>query len=383
MWQFGSFSARLLFLLFVLPFLPSGELARYLFITSIAVLCGRILLLGLDSELPLVVRGEVCRARSFFPVIMIGWSSLILIALVGAGYKNGNWFLYASLLGLASAIGLYLGGVIRTISPAGFEKLQNLPWIIFGIATLSGRYSTAENLTVLRVVCLVAAQVLIVLMLRVYGKFSVSGMLRLFMQLQRSIGKGWSKLISNLTLIGIMRGFILWPAILPVAPVMDDMAFAVACGEALWQLGMVFAHRRYVHYSLDPGLSSLQGSGAVSSSVVMVIAFICVTLATIGLANVFSVFPKAQSSWLVSQAAIFYPMLCGYCVLRFLLWSIRRYEWLIISIQVGIIILQGIFIFFMDPIYWMSASAIAALLGFMVLAIVAVHVTKNRNNAGA
>jgi hypothetical protein len=127
----------------------------------------------------------------------------------------------------------------------------------------------------------------------------------------------------------------------------------------------------------------LQGSGAVSSSVVMVIAFICVTLATIGLANVFSVFPKAQSSWLVSQAAIFYPMLCGYCVLRFLLWSIRRYEWLIISIQVGIIILQGIFIFFMDPIYWMSASAIAALLGFMVLAIVAVHVTKNRNNAGA
>ncbi|MBT77585.1 MAG: hypothetical protein CL798_05295, partial [Chromatiales bacterium] len=81
MWQLGSFSARLLFLLFVLPFLPSGELARYLFITSVAVLCGRVLLLGLDGELPLVVRGEIGRARAFFPLILVGWCLLSLIAL--------------------------------------------------------------------------------------------------------------------------------------------------------------------------------------------------------------------------------------------------------------------------------------------------------------
>ncbi len=381
MWQLGSFSARLLFLLFVLPFLPSGELARYLFITSVAVLCGRVLLLGLDGELPLVVRGEIGRARAFFPLILVGWCLLSLIALTGTGFEYGRWFLFAGLLGLASAIGLYLGGIIRTISPADFERLQNVPWIIFGVATLSGKFTSAADLTVLRVVCLVAAQVFIVFKLRVYGLLSVTGMLQLFMQLRGSLGKGWDKLISNLTLVGIMRGFILWPAILPVAPVMDDLAFAVACGEALWQLGMVFAHRRYAHYSTGSDKNAEQGRGAVSSSVVLVIILVGASLVVIGLANAIAIFPKSQSVWLVSQAAVFYPMLCGYCVLRFLLWSIRKHEWLIIAVQVGIIILQGILVFFVDSVYWMSAAAIATFFGLIMLSILTIHATSDRNKA--
>ncbi len=375
LWQSASFASRLLVLILVLPFLPSGELASYVFATSIAVLVARLLLLGLDDELPLVVRADYSRAKQLFPIVLIFWMLLPLI--VGAGIFSGSWLPYAVLLGTTGATGLYVSGVVRTLSPADFERLQNLQWILFGLLAVTHLFSTAESLIVLRSACAVSTQLLIVFKQRLFSIPSWSSMSKLLAELWSSAQHSWYKLASNLSLVGAMRGYILWPAVLSSGPRLDTVAFAVACGEALWQMGMVFAHRRYARFSEVRDAVVSEGKSVIASAFVLVGALSLVVLSGIFGVEYLGWFPSAHSSRMVAEAALFYILLAGFCLLRFLLWSVRRFEWTVIGILVAIISVQGAIVYSLEPDYWFPGATVACLIALAMISGLVFHATRS------
>ncbi|MGI9258388.1 MAG: hypothetical protein ACR2QQ_06110 [Gammaproteobacteria bacterium] len=374
LWQTASFASRLLFLVLVMPFLPSGELASYVFATSIAVLVARLLLLGLDDELPLVVRADYARAKQLFPIVVFVWMLLPLI--VGAGVVSGSWLPYALLLGTTGATGLYLSGVVRTLSPADFERLQNLQWVLFGLLAVTQLFSTAESLIVLRSVCALSTQLLIVFKQRLFSLPSWQSMSKLLAELWDNAQHSWYKLASNLSLVGAMRGYILWPAALATGPRLDTVAFAVACGEALWQMGMVFAHRRYARFSELRDAVVGEGRSVIASAFVLVGAFSLVVLLGIWAVEYLGLFPSAHSSRMVAEAALFYIFLAGFCLLRFLLWSLRKFEWTVIGILIAIISVQGAIVYFFEPDKWFPIATVACMLALMVISGLVFHATR-------
>jgi hypothetical protein len=375
LWQAAAFASRLLFLILVMPFLPSGELASYVFATSIAVLIARLLLFGLDDELPLVVRADYARAKQLFPIVVFGWMLLPLI--VGAGIVSGGWFPYALMLGTTGATGLYLSGVVRTLSPADFERLQNLQWVLFGLLAVTQMFSTAESLIVLRSVCALSTQLLIVFKQRLFSIPSWQSMSKLLAELWSSAQHSWYKLASNLSLVGAMRGYVLWPAVLLSGPRLDTVAFAVACGEALWQMGMVFAHRRYARFSELRDAAVNEGRSVIASAFVLVGAFSLVVLTGIFGVESLGWFPAAHSSLMVAEAALFYIFLAGFCLLRFLLWSLRKFEWTVIGILIAIISVQGAIVYSFEPNQWFPAATVACSVALVMISGLVFYATRN------
>jgi len=273
--------------------------------------------------------------------------------------------------GLLVAHGLVLGGLIHSLSPAKFERLLYLPWLLFGVFAITQLFTDAGELVLLRSLTLLAAQIVILWQCGLIVSPRLIGFPALFRTIKRAFRNSWSKLASNVSMIAILRGFIIWPGLFFSLEDLDKIAFAVACGEALWQLGMVFGNREYARYAVE---------AVVPSEVVKTIAVLAGMLCgfawlAIWTATEIGIFPASQSPNLLVVAALFYAVLCGYSSLRFLLWSQRRFETGIFYLQTLIISGQVALVVLVDPPLWFGFAACLVLGALIVSTKWAVQTT--------
>ena len=73
--------SRLLFFVLVIPILLPGELAVYVYISSMALIMAIVAIVGLNDELPRVIGGDIRRARGYFRW-SIFLSALVMLLLV-------------------------------------------------------------------------------------------------------------------------------------------------------------------------------------------------------------------------------------------------------------------------------------------------------------
>ena len=233
-WKIAALGARGAFLLSVLPRLPEGELALYVFISASSLLGSRTMLLGLEDEVPLAVRGECERAAPLTLLVMLGWIGALCAGLLLAAYPIVP--LAVAMMSLSLASGLLVGGLARTISPAAFEQMMNLPWLLFAALALLPSIDSALELAVLMSACSILIQIVLTTRLQLLHLPSLESIGMVAGSLRASLTTSWVKLVSNLSILGAMRAFVLWPKVIVMLPLLDSIAFTIAWGEAFWQL---------------------------------------------------------------------------------------------------------------------------------------------------
>jgi len=345
----------------VLPFLPAGELTRYVLLTSVAVLAGRLVLVGLDVELPLLVRGRASEALRFLPLVRIAW---LVLPITGAVWALASISAAsAAFLAASTAATLLVGGLARTVSPGDFERLQTLPWVLFGIVAAGGWLEGADEFVMLRAGCQLVAQFAVVARLRARAGDSVAQEEPLAPTMIRAFRRSWLKLLSNLGMIGMLRGLVIWPSAFIPAATLDPVAFAVACGEALWQFGMVFGHRRYARFARElgsgrrPDPATVKWAAVVHFGILGAAAVGCVQIAASWPGLPFGLDPVA-ASW----AAVYYALLCSYGLMRFLAWALGGRDASVVVSQLALVVTLGSVVLTLPPSAWFPAAAAAAAL---------------------
>ena len=279
-----------------------------MFCTTIALLASRALLLGLDLELPLAIRGDEERAKVYAPGITIGWLATLFA---------GVWFLCARDLAAATALltcslvsNLFLGGTVRTLLPHSFERLINIPMLLFTAAAIVLQTETAVVLLCLRSIAALMVQVPIAVHHNVVVAPSVHRLHAIVSALREAIKSGWRKLISSLSMKSALRGFILWPKAAQSLALSDSIAFAVAVGDAVYQLGMVFANRRYALLSKQDSITANEIRATGGSGLVLSLIIIAAGIIAVYAANAFELIPALTTPMILNQAIIFYSLLC-------------------------------------------------------------------------
>ncbi|MBX3467218.1 MAG: hypothetical protein KF878_10020 [Planctomycetes bacterium] len=259
--RFVGLAARLGLLVAVLPGLAPGEVTRYLLLTTAATLLGRLLCLGLDDELPLVVRGDVATARSLHRVSLyplLGGVALGGAALAaGAGSSDALAVVCAALV-LAGT--LVLIGLLRTLSPALYEWVINAPPVLLlgGAACMPA--IDGQGLVLLGA----GAQALVAL-----GAGVAAGLLQRrpaapAVALRSRLSGGVHKLAASLLLIAQVRALGWLPSAVGDAAA-DALTYAVLVGEAGLQLANVAVQRHYGAYARgegSPRLAARRGATA-------------------------------------------------------------------------------------------------------------------------
>lgn len=250
-----SLAAKLGLLGWILPALPAGEVTRYLLLTTAATLVGRLAALGLEDELPLVVRGDQAAARGL--VWLSGWPLVVAALLGGAALVVGDGVAGAALVvgcgALAMTSTVLLLGLVRTLSPALAERLANVPPLLVLAAALVTPGLDAARLVLLwaaaQAVCGLGTALAAGLLARSDAPPSA-------LDLRTRLRAGAAKLASTLLLVLQMRALGWAPAALGRPPD-DALSLAVLVGEAGLQLGSVVALRHYADYARGEGTPAL------------------------------------------------------------------------------------------------------------------------------
>ena len=118
-WKLVSLAARAGFLFVVCPSLPDGELSRFMFFSTIALIAARLIAVGLQDELPLRVRGKREVAQGWVPL----YSGVALLALVAAlFYVLSSELIFAvACLSLGYCAHSLLAGLIRSVDVRCYE----------------------------------------------------------------------------------------------------------------------------------------------------------------------------------------------------------------------------------------------------------------------
>ena len=160
---------------------------------------------------------------------------------------------------------------------------------------------------------------------------------------------------------------------------------------------MRFAIENPAHYRLMYGKEALtrqdvpelreaavsEGRSVIASAFVLVASFSIVVVLGIWLVEQLGWFPSAHSSRMVAEAALFYILLAGFCLLRFLLWSLRMFEWTVIGILIAIILVEGVIVYSFEPDNWFSVATVACLLALVVISGLVFRATRNADQESA
>jgi len=355
-----AFAARAALLVAVLPNLVDGELAQYMFLTTVALLGSRVLLLGLDLELPLAIRGDTKKARDLSPGLLLGWL-LTLCAIVLFTIQQ-DVVTATLILTFSLTSNQFLGGTIRTLSPQSFERLTNIPILIFTAAAIFFKADIAITLLLLRSATIIVVQVFVALRLQVLGLPTRERITYLCAELKSGLRAGWRKLLSSLTLRAALRGFILWPKAIQSAALSDGIAFAVAAGDAIYQLGMVFANRRYAALAKQSDVQASDVKATLQNGFLLTALLVVVGITGIYCAQWVNLLPAITPVAVLVQAVFFYAVLCLFTLTQFVTWTLRAHDWVAILAQLTLLLVQGIVCWILPIGMWLGSAAIAGLI---------------------
>ncbi|MCW8138127.1 MAG: hypothetical protein KIT58_04410 [Planctomycetota bacterium] len=244
--------------------LAPGEVTRYLLLTTAGTLVGRLLALGLEDELPLLVRGDVAAARrlawvGFWPLVA-GAAAGAAALMVGGAVTTQALTVAAAALVLAGT--LVLVGLLRTLSATLYEQVLNAPPVLHLVAAASAPALDAPRLVLLGA----GAQAVVALWVA-----RQAGLIQLLPTRPNGPGGlgphlrgGLGKLAANLLLVAQVRALGWLPSLVGAAAA-DALSYAVLVGEAGLQLatgGYPAALRRLRPRRGSPRLAARRGGAA-------------------------------------------------------------------------------------------------------------------------
>ncbi len=362
-WKLVSLAARAGFLFVVCPSLPDGELGRFVFFSTTALMASRLMAVGLEDELPLYVKGKREVAQAWVPL----YSGVALLALVAALFYvlSGELIFAVACLSLGYGAHSLLGGLVRSVDVRSYELLANCHWPVFFLMALWPTQWQADRLLILMWASLLFAQIIAVrkaaLALRIgYRRLSDGAR-----QLWPAIRAGRFKLASNLAMLGSMRALIVWPTLFKKTDGLDAIAFALSLGEAVWQLGMVLVNRRYARYCRQAGDRERNKRDSILVSWILLAVFavlsLVIMLATPWLPDVI------EDGRLVGMFIVFFGMMAGQNLLRYYVWSTGIFGWILFSLLVLQFLLIGLIVLSLDQILWLPLALGVALAAFVAV----------------
>ncbi len=349
--------ARALFLIYVAPRLVVGELAHYVFLSSVAAIASRALLFGLEEQLPLVIAGSKARATKF-----LGFSQSLLslqIVLVAGALVTGSDIVAAALLASCYVTTSYLAGGLRTVRVEGAERLRDLHWVVFVALALLPVAWSAQQLLLLICASLMSVQLTEVRLNRLQGMVSSVRFSAIVVELAGTIKGSWRKLLAGITILALVRGIILWPKSLTIDVMLDDIAYALMLGEAFWQTAMVIVYRRYATYcNLGSSASAdiQRDCRRVIFGILGYTALAALAVYAIGLAGVVI---GEFSEWVTAATMVcFFGGMASYILIRYAIWVVKDFDWLLLALELFLLALQVVTVLMLPVSVWPLAFAV-------------------------
>jgi len=364
-----SLAARGMFFLLVIPRLPAGVLSGYMFASSIAVMGATALMLGLDEELPRVIRGSMASARAyirwFFLLSALAFVGLLILAAI----PSLNLAILVFLLAVAA--GRILGGIIRSLDPRINEQIQNLPWVIFiAIVVTFQLDQTVPLIAVMSASMLAVQYVGAYLVLKRDNTSASLEPVSLMALIRHGLEHGWSRLASNLLLSSVMRSAIIWPVWFGYTGNLDQVAFAIAVGEIVAQFGRIPANQAYSRWCRVPPMRRIDWREAIISSLLLSIGLFAVSSAGIVALDLLGWLPKqAENIELQIQALLLSSTIPAFRMVRYLLWSRGILANWIALLSAAMAILAAGVIYLLDASQWFYGLASLTVIGAGMMAI--------------
>lgn len=368
---------RAAFLFVIAPRLGSGELAEYVFLASVAAVLGRLIGLGLEEQLPLIVGGKTSEARLFTPIVnMLITLQLVLTSIYLA---SPSAQVATALLTICYVTTSFLAGLIRTIRVTGAERLRDLHWPIFFCLCLFPIQWTAVQLVALLASALMALQLLEIALNNVSGishKISLRHARQAIALVRIGVRRSSLKLLSGANTLLLARALVLWPNLVTTHQNLDELAYAILLGEAFLQTAMIIVYRKYAAYcATHDSVSQILSNGISTVLLLCGYAAVCsLFIFGIGAADVeiagFSAWETV--AWLI----IYFGCLAAYILLRYLVWIHRDFDWFLTLAEVVFVLVQGAVVYILPPELW---PRIVALLALLCLPLAALFVSQTIN----
>lgn len=374
--------SRALFLVFVAPRLLGGELATYVLLSSIAVLAGRALSLGLEEQLPIRIAGNRPAAGTFskFAEYLVALELLLALTFI----VSGSQLVVTALLTACYVTTSFMAGLLRTVRIEGSERLRDMHWIIFGLLALTPVPWTATQMLALMCASLMGVQGFEIWCNRRSALRSSPPFSQVIADVFGQSLLSWRKLFAGVALLAIVRGIILWPNMLVIGADLDQIAYALLLGEAFWQTTMVVVHRRYALYCVKGATDSQWMIRDVAGIILTIYAYAATVAVGLMLVSTLSDFSLSGfDDWnQVSFMVIFFASLSNYILLRYVVWVIRDFDWRFFAFELGFFLAQGIIVAIMPLALWQRSFALASI--FLVFAVFLItrklsHSELNRN----
>ena len=329
--------SRLLFFILVVPVLLAGELTVYIYINSIALIIAIIAIVGMNDELPRIVSGDAGKARGFFRSSVV--LNLAVMLLLLAMFIWPSVHLGIALFAVATIASRFVGGIVRSVDPAAYERLQNLPWVLFIICAVALQLDNAFDLLIAR-----AASTVLVTWYCLYAIDSQSRdgartePIALTVLFRRALSHGITKLVSNLSLLGISRAPVLLPVWLSMDADLDPVAYAVAVGEIVVQFGLIPANRAYAAWCRQPPTKLRDWYHAITLSLLLAAALAGLSIVILLIANTLRMLPEqAPGNAMLTQAFVLYALVSAFYALRYLVWARGVLEYRVVLLSVGML----------------------------------------------
>jgi hypothetical protein len=184
------------------------------------------------------------------------------------------------------------------------------------------------------------------------------------------LNHGISKLISNLSLIGLMRGPVMLPVWFGYDGDLDSIAFAVAIGEVVVQFGLIPANRAYAAWCRQVPTQSRDWKRAIVLALLLATALAALAMSAVLLADSLRLLPHQVSSLSVlAQALVLYSIIAAFYALRYLVWARGVLEYWIASVSCIVFLASALIVFAIDSYYWFALIALATALGVTAIGI--------------
>ncbi|MCB1521830.1 MAG: hypothetical protein KDJ37_14830 [Hyphomicrobiaceae bacterium] len=363
--RFIALLAKFAFLMLIVPMLPDQVYAQYLFLFTMALIVARVLSLGAEEHLPIMVGRDQGLAESYMPLFVI--SSVAAVVAAGAHIATGEIYLIIAAVVAQLAAGWVLGGLVRSHAPHVFERLLNLPVVIFVAACFVWPPTSLSQLFLYYFATGLLVQLAIAANAGAFRRGRFDRMTTAIPALLNSLLPGLAKTTSNILVVMNSRAPVVLPGLMLGVVVSDATALAVSIAEAVWQIGMVISMRNYAAYCRgEAGLRRMKITCAASFTALVLLA-IPLLLIPLPIS-----IPKIDGP-MIGWALILMGALLVLMEARYYVWAQRKGTVEVLAIQAALIAGDAAIVWLLDQHQWLPAMALfnafCAML-FMVLAAV-------------
>ncbi len=364
-----SLAARLLFFVLVVPVLFEGELATYVYVSSAALLLAMFLVLGLDEELPRIVAGNIGTARDFRVLFFIGSGLAMFTMAIFMLFANESELLAIVMFSLIVSSGRYLSGLVRGLDAATYERLVNVPWLLFIAAALVFNLRTGLQLIVAMSVCMLVTQwASMWISLSRAGHERAGTAINGIRLTAKSIRAGIPRLVSNFLLLGTVRCAVVLPVWFSMDVDLDQIAIVIAIGEIITQFGLIPVNRTYTRWVKSPPDDIRIWRNALAQSALLVLILSVTSIAGLFVAKWLGWLPPQLTDiHIMVQAIVYNSFVPVFWFLRYLPWALGRDDKRIVVISLALFLFSALVLWVVPYEFWFTFLSVV--LVFACLAI--------------